>query len=145
MERRTFLGGAGAAAVVQALDPRRLAAEAPAGRRVRASLDSDWQFWKGDLTGAENPGFDASAWRSVSLPHDWSIEGPFTPDAPGGGSHGWAPGGIGWYRRAIEAPAPERGWTVWIEFDGIYHRSDVWITVGTWAGTTTAIRASTTT
>lgn len=127
MERRTFLGGAGAAAVVQALDPQLLAAEPSAVGRVRTSLDSDWQFWRGDLTGAENPRFDASAWRSVSLPHDWSIEGPFTPDAPAGGANGWAPGGIGWYRKALEAPAHERGRTVWIEFDGIYHRSDVWI------------------
>ena len=68
MERRTFLGGAGAAVVVQALDPQLLASEPSAGRRVRTSLDSDWQFWKGDLTGAENPSFDDTAWRTVRAP-----------------------------------------------------------------------------
>jgi beta-galactosidase len=127
MKRRVFISGAGAAVVAHALDPRMVAAEAPAGSRLRTCLDADWLFWKGDLTGAEAPGFDASTWRSVSLPHDWSIEGPFTQDAPARGASGWTPGGVGWYRKNLELPARERGRTAWIEFDGIYHRSEVWI------------------
>jgi beta-galactosidase len=127
MERRTFLGGASAAVVVQALDPQLLASEPSAGRRVRTSLDSDWQFRKGDVPGAENPRFDASAWQGVSLPHDWSIEELFTQEAPARGANGWLSGGVGWYRKVLELPVHERGRTVWIEFDGVYHRSDVWI------------------
>src|SRR5829696_2385190 len=88
--------------------------------RSRESFDFDWQF---KLDGARR----APAWRRVQLPHDWSIEGPFTKDAPGGGSHGFAPGGIGWYRKTFTLDARDPDRTIWIEFDGVYHNSDVWI------------------
>jgi len=51
-----------------------LAAPDPAiGSRER-SLDEDWRFLHQDAPGAERPEFDDGAWRSVSAPHDWSIE-----------------------------------------------------------------------
>jgi len=39
------------------------------------SFDSDWRFYAGEITGAEKPEFNDSAWRKVDVPHDWSIEG----------------------------------------------------------------------
>ena len=33
----------------------------------------------------------------VNLPHDWSSEGPFSAEY--GSGNGYAPGGIGWYRK----------------------------------------------
>ena len=38
------------------------------------SLDTDWQFVRRDAPGAEKPEFDDGDWRTVNLPHDWSIE-----------------------------------------------------------------------
>ena len=38
------------------------------------SFDSDWRFLRGDADGAESPEFNDSAWRTLGLPHDWSIE-----------------------------------------------------------------------
>src|SRR6266403_1088910 len=38
------------------------------------SFDRDWQFFRGEATGAEAPSFDDSGWRSLAVPHDWSIE-----------------------------------------------------------------------
>jgi len=38
------------------------------------SFDDGWRFYRGDVSGAETPGFDDSAWRTVDTPHDWSIE-----------------------------------------------------------------------
>ncbi len=95
--------------------------------RIRESLDFDWRFLRGDVPGAERSDHDDSAWRELSLPHDFSIEGPFSKDAPGGGSHGWAPGGIGWYRRWFELGARDLEGSTWVEFDGVYHQSDVWL------------------
>jgi len=43
----------------------------------RASFNENWKFLKGDAPGAEQPAFADSAWRSLNLPHDWAIEGPF--------------------------------------------------------------------
>lgn len=63
----------------------------------------------------------------MDLPHDWSIEGPYTPSDPTGGSGGSLPTGIGWYRRAFPAPEAWRGKNVFVDFDGVYMNSDVWL------------------
>ena len=38
------------------------------------SFDSGWRFLRADAPGAEAPGFDDTAWRTLDVPHDWSIE-----------------------------------------------------------------------
>src|SRR5665213_1296981 len=38
------------------------------------NFDSDWRFLKSDAPGAEESGFNDSVWRTLDLPHDWSIE-----------------------------------------------------------------------
>jgi hypothetical protein len=70
--------------------------------RQRISFNANWFFSLGDAPGAEQPGFDASAWQPASLPHDWSIAGPFREDHPSGGRGGYLPGGIGWYRKTFQ-------------------------------------------
>ena len=99
----------------------------PAPARTIKSLDEDWSFFQGDAPGAEKPGTDTSAWRKVSVPHDWSIEGNFRKDAPTTGSGGWLPSGVAWYRREFTMPAEAKGQRVWVEFDGVMANSDVWI------------------
>ncbi len=37
-------------------------------------FDQGWRFYRGEAPGAEAPGLDDSAWRTVDTPHDWSIE-----------------------------------------------------------------------
>jgi beta-galactosidase len=95
--------------------------------RERLTADFGWRFMKGDQTGAEKPGFDESAWRILDLPHDWSIEGPYTQSDPTGGSGGSLPTGVGWYRRTFTAPEAWRGREVFVDFDGVYMNSDVWL------------------
>jgi hypothetical protein len=45
--------------------------------RLVISFDAEWRFFKGDAPGAQSVAFDDSMWRTLSVPHDWSIEGPF--------------------------------------------------------------------
>jgi len=90
-------------------------------------MDPGWRFTLGDPVGAEQPSFDDRQWRSLDLPHDWSIEGTPLENAPGGGGVGYFPGGTGWYRKTFRLPAGARGRAVWLEFDGVYMNSDVWI------------------
>src|SRR5205823_13280055 len=52
--------------------------------------------------GAEKSDFDDQAWRTLSVPHDWSIEGPFDEKNPAGGAGAFLPTGVGWYRRSEE-------------------------------------------
>lgn len=96
------------------------------GRTV-LNFDKDWKFQLGDASGAENVNFNDSSWRTLNVPHDWSIEGQFSesnPATPGGGA---LPGGVGWYRKTFTvSPADLKG-CVFIDFDGVYENSQVWI------------------
>jgi len=38
------------------------------------SFDSGWRFLRADAAGAEAAGFDDTQWRTLEVPHDWSIE-----------------------------------------------------------------------
>jgi beta-galactosidase len=91
------------------------------------SFDEGWKFFKGDASGAEQPGFDDSQWRMVDVPHDWSIEGPFAQTNKTGGAGAWLPSGVGWYRKQFTLPSEQKGKRVYIEFDGVMQNSEVWI------------------
>jgi len=96
-------------------------------QRQRLSMDPGWRFVLGDPAGAEAPGFDDHSWRRLDLPHDWSIEGTPDQQAPAGGRGGYFPTGIGWYRKGFRMPEGAKGRLAWLEFDGVYMNSDVWI------------------
>ena len=100
-----------------------------AGAQARATLpfDADWRFLKADAPRAEKPDFDDAAWRALSVPHDWSIEGPFDPANPTGGAGGFLPAGVGWYRKHFVIPSGHANSRVLVEFDGVMANSDVWI------------------
>jgi hypothetical protein len=49
--------------------------------RQRLLFDTAWHFELGDPAGAEQPIFDDTTWQMLDLPHDWSIAGPFDPEA----------------------------------------------------------------
>jgi beta-galactosidase len=47
---------------------------APAKLNRENNFDLNWRFLKADAPGAEDAAFNDSSWRTVDLPHDWSIE-----------------------------------------------------------------------
>ncbi len=102
------------------------ASHAPASR-YHLLMDRNWKFFLGDDAGASRINFNDQNWRTLDLPHDWSIEGQFTKDAPTGGGGGYLPTGIGWYRKVFSLPSSVRGKQVSIQFDGVYRNSEVWI------------------
>lgn len=133
----------------------RAATGAAANPRATFRFDADWQFYQGALDSAAAPAFADSGWRTVQLPHDWSIEdlppldpsdspstlpsasgpaaatprirvGPFDSAALGGVNTGFTIGGTAWYRKHFPAPAAWRGQSVRIQFDGVYMDADVW-------------------
>jgi beta-galactosidase len=73
------------------------------------------------------PGYADGSWRTVDVPHDWSIELPILADAACGRDGGFFQNGLGWYRKEFTAPADWKDRLVSVEFDGIYQRSEVWI------------------
>jgi beta-galactosidase len=87
----------------------------------------DWKFFKGDAANASQMDSDESGWDDIRLPHDWSIAGPIDRKNPGGKDNGFFPGGIGWYRKHFRLSPDDEDKQIFIQFDGIYHNSEVWI------------------
>jgi beta-galactosidase len=102
------------------------------------SFDEDWLFLKDTLSDAESPEFDDSGWRIIEIPHDWSIEdlpehngediiGPFYKSSIDKGSSSYLTGGVGWYRKNFTIMEKDKDKTVYLQFDGVSVRSDVWL------------------
>ena len=92
-------------------------------------FDSGWKFYLGDKgQEAIQPGYNDSDWRTLDLPHDWSIEGAYEQTANGTDwQSGFLPAGIGWYRKTFSYDPDWNGKKVRIQFDGVYLNSEVWI------------------
>ncbi|VGO16439.1 Beta-galactosidase BoGH2A [Pontiella desulfatans] len=112
--------------------------------RSTINFNEDWRFARfgampdgserAEPEGLESASLDDSQWRSLNVPHDWGIEGPFRDDLPNRtGKLPWA--GIGWYRKTVDAPVSDAGKKIFIDFDGAMSDSKVWLNgeyVGEW-------------
>lgn len=96
------------------------------GRSI-VNFGKEWKFQLGDFPGAEAVGFADASWRKLNVPHDWSIEGEFSEKNPATPAGGALPGGIGWYRKSFKVSAEDLKRSVFIDFDGVYQNSEVWI------------------
>ena len=111
-----------------------------AATRQITSLDFDWRFHRGDVPGVLvdppnqslsptpdflRPTYDDSSWQKVNVPHDYIVEGTFDPKA--NEAHGYLPVEPAWYRKTITIPATDQGRRLWLEFDGVYRDSQMWL------------------
>lgn len=101
-------------------------------------FDDNWKFSLQDVKGAEKPSFNDKTWRSIDLPHDWSIEklpgqeagkviGPFSKESIGSTATGYTVGGVAWYRKTFTLNSNVKYKSTIISFDGVYMNCDVWI------------------
>jgi beta-galactosidase len=131
VNRRELLKQVGAAALVSAMGSAGSSfALTPAegvAPRIREGFDFGWKFHRGDFPDAQKTEFSDSNWKSVNLPHDWSIEGPFSESESSAFCGGYLPTGMGWYRKRFRPPASYKDKQLTIEFDGVYQNSEVWI------------------
>lgn len=102
-----------------------ISADAADSRAV--NFNSDWRFALTDGADIATPGYDDSEWRILDLPHDWAIEGEFSLDNPSGTGGGALPGGVGWYRKVFKTPVSLAGDRIYIDLDGAYMNSTVYI------------------
>ncbi|MEP6675952.1 MAG: beta-galactosidase GalB [Ferruginibacter sp.] len=96
-------------------------------QRVITNFNKDWQFLLNNDSSVKQIPLNDSGWRRLDLPHDWSIEGTFSESNPATTQGGALPGGIGWYKKIFSLPAASKGKMFFIEFDGVYRNSEVWI------------------
>src|SRR5947209_2131254 len=88
--------------------------------REEQSLVSGWKFHLGDIEGAQAEAFDDSGWTPVELPHTWNAR-----DGQDGGNNYFR--GTGWYRRRFKAQAAWADRQVYLQFDGVNRRADVYL------------------
>lgn len=88
-------------------------------------VNSDWGFHLGDIEGQAGAEKNRAGWQQVSLPHDWGVKYPLSPTLAS--ATGYLPGGIGWYRKQLTIPAEDRGKKIFLYFEGVYNRSEVFI------------------
>ncbi|MBO4802556.1 MAG: DUF4982 domain-containing protein [Bacteroidaceae bacterium] len=81
-------------------------------------FDADWQF-----------SLDSVNWRTVCLPHDWSIEGAFDEAAPAGNDGAYLPTGKGWYKKqfTIDNSQFTIDKKLQLYFEGVYMNSVVYV------------------
>lgn len=114
-------------AALASLVPLSMSAVTPESARLELDADSGWKFLLGDPSGAEAPSFADQSWRTVQLPHDWSIEGRPDKNNPSGAGGGFFPAGIGWYRKTFSPLDDWKGKRVSIGFDGVYRNATVYL------------------
>jgi beta-galactosidase len=107
----------------------------------RVLFDEGWRFYRGSVANAEVPEYNDSRWRTVDLPHDWSVEpapiqregitvGPFSrmsEGGMGGADTGQTLGGEGWYRKSFTLSGEDTAGRVALYFEGVANQSEVWV------------------
>lgn len=88
--------------------------------RVIYNFNPGWRFYRGDIKGAETPGFDDSQWEIISTPHTVQLM-----PAEASGCRNYQ--GIVWYRKRFVIPADMRGKHVQVYFEAVMGKQDVFL------------------
>ena len=119
---------------------------AQSSQRSLESFNLGWKFTKyfnastdmattdKEPAGLQLPSADDNSWRTLDLPHDWAIEGPFSDTLENNtGLLPWK--GIGWYRKHFTLNEADKDKRIYIDFDGAMAYSEIWVNgkyVGGW-------------
>ena len=77
-------------------------------------------------TAEAEAGFDDASWRTVSVPHDWSVGLEFNSSSPATYEGGYLDGGDAWYRTTVSVNK-QSGRRYVLCFDGVYMESTVYV------------------
>jgi hypothetical protein len=88
-------------------------------------INDQWKFSLNDSRDSQQPAFDDRQWQDIDIPHDWSVRGALNQRLFSG--TGFLPGGVGWYRKTIHIPQERQGENVYLYFEGVYNRSEVFV------------------
>lgn len=88
-------------------------------------INNNWKFTLKDISQAKEQDFNDSRWQNIDLPHDWSVKQQLSPTLAS--CMGYLPGGIGWYRKTIDIPQDRLNDKVYLYFEGVYNRSEVYL------------------
>ncbi len=94
-------------------------ANAQTNPRISHTINSDWNFHKGDLSGdiSNNGG---PIWEEVSIPHTWNARDVVDDE------EGYYRG-ISWYKRQLHIPSNYRDKQVFLHFEGANQKTEVFV------------------
>lgn len=111
--------------------------------RYKKILNDKWKFCEGDFPDAQSLNVDDKSWHNIKVPHDWAInralvhreadvqlslnileDDPKSTYASAQGFYDrW---GVGWYRKKLDLNL-EKNQVAYINFDGVFHESTVYL------------------
>ncbi|MBO2543171.1 DUF4982 domain-containing protein [Salegentibacter sp. BDJ18] len=86
--------------------------------RIAYTINSDWNFHKGDLKGPEN--VQEIDWEEVTIPHTWNTRDVMDDEM------GYYRG-ISWYKRKLVVPASYKEKQVFLHFEGANQEVEVFV------------------
>lgn len=95
--------------------------------KTTINFNHNWKFTLGDEEHYKNDNYNDSGWKMLDVPHDYIFEEGVKENGTQGQSGGHHGGGIAWYRKHF---AYDNRWNdkqIWLEFEGVYMNSEVWI------------------
>lgn len=96
-------------------------------QRIETNFNNKWSFILKDNPSFSKTNFDDANWQTLNLPHDWSFEKGVRKGGDQGQGGGYHDGGIGWYRKQFHVKKESLSKITYINFDGVYMNSEVWI------------------
>ena len=88
-------------------------------------FNESWLFHLGDIEINKPINERDRSWRTVQLPHDWSVKQPHNRSFAS--AMGYLPGGIGWYQKTLIPNKEDQGKKLYLYFEGVYNRSEVFV------------------
>ena len=92
---------------------------ASSGRQV-LDMNTDWAFFRGDVSDGSRMDLDDSGWMPVVLPHIMQLE---TKHCGGNSIYD----GVGWYRRYFKLPETDKDKRIVVSFEGVMTNCDVYL------------------
>lgn len=99
----------------------------PFSPRAELNFNLNWKFIRADVAGAQMPGFDDSAWITVSTPHTFNDVDSFRKIISHGGGDRGTYKGVAWYRKHFKLPQQYAGKMIFIEFEGMRQAGDIFL------------------
>src|SRR5258708_35715398 len=86
---------------------------------LKQTINSNWEFHKGDISGFPAKNGPNIKWDKISLPHSWN-----TVDVKEDTGYYR---GMGWYKKTIYAPASWQSKSVCLYFEGANQVAEVYV------------------
>ena len=90
-------------------------------------INKNWLFKLEDQDAFKETSADEQGFRTLNLPHDWSVDYEPDKDEKTGGGGGYGKSGIAWYRKHLSIENITENEKIYLCFEGVYMDSTVYV------------------